>query len=273
MRESIRLESKVRKGKKSGKKRKRIFFIKKTGNKKKAGTKRRFSGKALKNGLSGKMQIAVTILLLAVCLTGIREALFYKTPSVKTQQTGKAGPDENNTVLAAEDGTCGRPEITTDFLDVNPYSRSGRTLKAVKGVVIHYVANPGSTAKENRDYFENLKDTHLTKASSHYIIGLEGEIIQCIPQSEISYASNNRNSDTISIECCHPGESGKFNKKTYASLVQLTAWICDTYGLSSEDVIRHYDVTGKLCPKYYVEHKNAWKNFQKAVQKRLDSKG
>ena len=73
---------------------------------------------------------------------------------------------------------------------MNPYSRSGIALKKVKGVVIHYVANPGSTAKENRDYFNNLQNTHTTKASSHYIVGLDGEIIQCIPQNEISYASN-----------------------------------------------------------------------------------
>ena len=83
--------------------------------------------------------------------------------------------------------------------------------------MIHYVANPGSTAKENRDYFNNLQNTHITKASSHYIVGLDGEIIQCIPQNEISYASNNRNKDTISIECCHPGKDGKFNEKTYDS--------------------------------------------------------
>ena len=89
--------------------------------------------------------------------------------------------------------------------------------------------NPGSTAKENRDYFNNLQNTHLTKASSHYIVGLDGEVIQCIPQSEISYASNNRNKDTISIECCHPKKNGKFNDKTYNSG-------CAPYSVDLQDV-------------------------------------
>ena len=139
--------------------------------------------------------------------------------------------------------------------------------------MIHYVANPGSTARENRDYFENLKDTHLTKASSHFIIGLDGEIIQCIPLDEISYASNERNSDTISIECCHPGKNGKFNKKTYRSLTQLTAWLCASYGLTDADVIRHYDVTGKMCPKYFVKHEDAWMDFLSDIAEKLEKTG
>lgn len=119
-----------------------------------------------------------------------------------------------------------RPELDVDLLTINEYSRPGVSLDSINGIVIHYTANPGSTAKQNRDYFEGLKDCKNTKASSHFIVGLDGEIVQCIPSSEISYASNDRNDDTISIECCHPDSTGKFNKKTYKSLVHLTAWLC-----------------------------------------------
>ncbi len=162
-----------------------------------------------------------------------------------------------------------KPEITENFLPVNSYSRPGIAIGDINGVVVHYVANPGSSAEENREYFEGLKDTHTTKASSHFIIGLEGEIIQCIPLDEISYASNGRNGDTISIECCHPDEDGKFNEKTYDSLVNLVSWLCEEYGLSSEDVIRHYDVTGKLCPIYYVEHEDKWTEFRQEIEQKL----
>ena len=30
-------------------------------------------------------------------------------------------------------------------------------------------------------------------------------------------------------------------------------------------VIRHYDVKGKLCPLYYVEHPEAWEQFKAAL--------
>ena len=40
--------------------------------------------------------------------------------------------------------------------------------------------------------------------------------------------------------------------------VKLTAWLCTRFGLTSDQVIRHYDVTGKDCPKYYVENPDAW---------------
>lgn len=151
--------------------------------------------------------------------------------------------------------------IQHQFLTINPYSRSGKSLHHVNGIVIHYTANPGSTAKNNRNYFENLRYTKTTSVSSHFIIGLDGEIIQCIPLNEIAYASNNRNRDTISIECCHPDESGKFNEETYNSLVKLVRALMKTYHLQSQDVIRHYDVTGKICPKYFVEHEDQWKEF------------
>ena len=166
--------------------------------------KRKKSGKKRKGRkqISNKRQLAITILFLAVFISILHSSFLWKPNSVSgISPKQEEGSDVGSRVLPAEDGPCGRPEITEDFLDKNPYSRSGIALRKVKGVVIHYVENPGCTAKETRDYFNNLQNTLLTKASSHYIVGLDGEVIQCIPQSENSYASNNRNKYTISIEC------------------------------------------------------------------------
>lgn len=161
-------------------------------------------------------------------------------------------------------------EVIKNYLTPNEYSRPGKELKEVNAIVVHYVGNPGTTAAQNRSYFENLKDTHATSASSHYIIGLEGEIIQCVPLNEISYASNNRNKDTIAIECCHPDETGQFTTATYKSLVKLVAALCRTYDLDPETgIIRHYDVTGKYCPLYYVNHEDEWYGFKLDVKAEL----
>ena len=185
-----------------------------------------------------------------------------KIPSAK--KTEKKNEDAGKVPAAP-----GAPEITEDFLEPNKYSRSRKKLKKVNGIVVHFVDNPGSTAKQNRDFFNNLAKTHVRKASSHYIIGLEGEIIQCIPRGEIAYASKERNKDTISIECCHENSSGKFNKKTKKSLVNLAEWLCRTYDLTEKQVIRHYDVTGKMCPRYYVEHPGAWKKLRAGIKKKI----
>lgn len=158
-----------------------------------------------------------------------------------------------------------QPEIDVQLLDVNPYSRPGIETDGINGIVIHYTANPGSTAQENRDYFNGLQYSQETEASSNFIVGIDGEIIQCVPTWEVAYASNERNSDTVSIEVCHPDEDGQFTEETYRSLVQLTAWLCVKFDLSQEDVIRHYDVTGKICPKYFVEHEDAWEEFRDNV--------
>lgn len=161
-----------------------------------------------------------------------------------------------------------RPQIDVQLLTLNEFSRPGGKLNKINGIVIHYTGNPGSSAQGNRDYFESLKDSRVTKASSHFVVGLDGEIIQCVPTEEISYASNNRNRDTIAIEVCHPDETGKFNDVTYESLIHLTAWLCNRCGLDSEDVIRHYDVTEKICPKYYVEHEDAWMKLKDDVEEK-----
>lgn len=166
--------------------------------------------------------------------------------------------------------TAAKPEIDVQLLDVNPYSRPETKSDKITGIVIHYTANPGATAKQNRDYFNGLQESHETQASSHFIVGLDGEIIQCVPTWEVAYASNSRNHDTVSIECCHPDETGKFTKETYQSMVQLTAWLCQKFGLTEEDVIRHYDVTGKNCPKYFVEDEKAWQKFRENVKKALE---
>lgn len=160
--------------------------------------------------------------------------------------------------------------IDQQFLTINPYSRPGTKLGMINGIVIHYIGNPGTTAQQNRDYFESLKSqsgSNTTSVSSNFIIGMDGEIIQCIPIDEKSYASNNRNGDTIAIEVCHPEADGKFTEETYESLVRLTAWLANELDLSAKEIIRHFDITGKSCPKYFVEDEKAWKQFKKDVKK------
>ncbi|MEY8355752.1 peptidoglycan recognition family protein [Lachnospiraceae bacterium 54-53] len=160
--------------------------------------------------------------------------------------------------------------VEQDYLDPNPYSRPGTEMNKVREIVIHYVANPGTSAKQNMNYFNSLKDqTGIRKisASSHFIIGLEGEVLQGIPVYEMAYStSKEKNVNTLSIECCHPDETGEFNDDTYESLVRLTAWLCRNLNLTEKDVIRHYDATGKDCPRYYVAHEDAWEKFLEDVK-------
>lgn len=162
-----------------------------------------------------------------------------------------------------------KPDIDVQLLTPNMYSRPGTNTQKIKGIVIHYTANPGSTAVQNRNYFEGLKDSHQTKASSHFVVGIKGEIVQCVPTWEEAYASNTRNKDTISIETCHKNSDGKYTRQTYKSMVQLTAWLCKKFDLTEKDVIRHYDITGKICPKYFVEDEKAWEKFKKDVRDML----
>lgn len=159
------------------------------------------------------------------------------------------------------------PDWTEDFLTISEYSRPGDPLGEVKNIFVHYTANPNTSAAQNRSYFENLKDMHdVPGASAHFIIGIEGEILQIVPLDEMAYAVKGRNEDSISIECCYKAENGQFTQETYDSLISLLAWLTDTYGLDEEDILRHYDCGGKKCPLYYVEHEDAWKILKQDVE-------
>ena len=67
------------------------------------------------------------------------------------------------------------------------------TRRQVKNIVIHYVGNPGTSAKATRNYFDGLADQDAQKegvsSSSHFVVGLDGEVIQCIPIDEVAYAN------------------------------------------------------------------------------------
>lgn len=161
--------------------------------------------------------------------------------------------------------------IEDRLLVINPYSRSGEKQGKIQKIVVHWVGNANTSAIANRNYFNNLATTHKTSASSHYIIGLNGEIIRCIPENEVAFHSGSysMNRKSIGIEDCHPDWGGKFNDKTYNSLVELCADICRRYGLGINDIIRHYDVTGKDCPHYYVQNPIEWIDFKNKVAEKL----
>ena len=161
--------------------------------------------------------------------------------------------------------------IEDRLLSINEYSRTGEKQNKIEKIVVHWVGNARSSAIGNRNYFESLAKTHKTYASSHYIIGLDGEIIRCIPENEVAFhsGSHSMNRKSIGIEDCHPDWDGKFNENTYNSLVELCADICRRYSLGIDAIIRHYDVTGKECPRYYVRNEQAWIQFKNDVANKL----
>lgn len=168
-------------------------------------------------------------------------------------------------------------KITEKFLEINPMSRPNKKLKRVRGVVIHYVGNPKSTAIANRNYFNNLKNQSKVYASAHYIIGLDGEIIQCMPENEMAYHVGAKtyvtdrlgsypNDSTIGIECCHLDSAGNMTAATIKSLTELTRDLCQRYGLDPiRDLYIHKEVTGKHCHAYYVNNPQKWTEFKASV--------
>lgn len=217
-----------------------------------------------------KQQRAIMVFLTMLALT----AAFYWLVALFLKDGGEPAqsfPKKEDIAAPVMNDTAQHPEWITDYLTPNEYSRPGDALEEVNSIFVHYTANPGTSAAQNRSYFEQLKDTHERSASAHFIIGYDGEIIHCIPLNEIAYGVQTRNFDSISIECCYiDEEEASFTKETHDALVELLAYLLQTYHLSTEDILRHYDCGGKLCPLYYVENEDAWETLKQEVAQKLN---
>ena len=157
-----------------------------------------------------------------------------------------------------------------NFTDANNVGR-------IKYIVIHYVGALGG-AKANCQYYAG----QYIGASAHYFVGFEGEIWQSVPDEDVAWhcGANSykhkecRNSNSIGIELCvrkrdtsRLGAEDKdwyFEDETVAAAVELTKYLMKKYGVPASRVIRHYDVTGKICPNPYVYNTTAhtWDEFK-----------
>jgi N-acetylmuramoyl-L-alanine amidase len=180
-------------------------------------------------------------------------------------------------------------KIENLLLTKNQFSRPGAHLKVVKGIVIHWVGNPGASAKANRNYFESLKSQNpdaknARYASAHFIIGIEGEIIHCVPEDEVAYHAGAKNynsavlnalnttypnNSALGIELCHPDWTGKFERDTLTAARELCASLIVKHQIPFGNLFRHFDVTGKDCPRYFVRNKDAWNDFRENVYAEL----
>ncbi len=167
--------------------------------------------------------------------------------------------------------------ITQRF--ITGHCRPYRKLERVTAVIIHWTANTrrGAGAMANRNYFSSSPKTPEGKpiyASAHFCVD-SISIVQCLPEDEVGYHvgssrpykpdgirikgnSSSPNNVTIGIEMC-VNEDGDFNI-TRSQTIELTRYLVQKYNISRINVLRHFDITGKDCPKMMLDN-NVWNNF------------
>lgn len=155
--------------------------------------------------------------------------------------------------------TVSKPTMITKLHKISKYHRPGTKRKRTTKIAWHYTGKAEVPALNTWKYFEN----NNVYASAHFICGLDGEIYYSVPMDEIAYTTNEANSYSIGIECATTGLDDHYSDKQYKSMVQLGAWLCQYYGLDPRnDFIRHYDVTKKICPRYFVNNSKMWSQFK-----------
>jgi N-acetylmuramoyl-L-alanine amidase len=171
------------------------------------------------------------------------------------------------------------------LLTPNKHSRPQTPMPAVLAVVMHWTEAYGWSALEIRDYFESLKSgVEGRSASAHYAVD-EDEAILMVPTSEVAYHCGSGsdfpigytqfaidrfhdypNKYTIGIEMCIKGD-GEFDPRTIDNARMIAATACTRYDLRPAlQIVRHYDVTGKVCPKRFVEYPKEFEAFKESVK-------
>lgn len=135
-------------------------------------------------------------------------------------------------------------------------------------LVIHFTANDGDSAKNNADYFAR----EAPGASAHFFVD-EREIWQSVQEKDIAWHCGTRgmyfhpycrNANSLGIELCSRkrGEKYYFTPETVKNAQQFVRSLMKRYGIPTENVVRHYDVTHKNCPAPFVEDAGAWQRFK-----------
>lgn len=150
------------------------------------------------------------------------------------------------------------------------FNPSVRALSSIKYIVMHYTSNTNDTAKNNALYFRDA----AISASAHYFVSDES-IYQSVPDNHAAYAvglgsmkepyfkwpsmwQKITNSNSISIELCGSKSGPEASETTKRTACKLAADLMDKYGLTPSCLYRHYDVTGKPCPKWAVDDEMKW---------------
>lgn len=154
------------------------------------------------------------------------------------------------------------------------YSKGRHT--AIKFLVLHYSANNGDTALGNCKYFSGAN----RNASAHYFVDEKG-IYRSVRDMNVAWHCGSmngykhkycRNTNSIGIEMCsRKDKNGRFyiKEETVTNAIELTKQLMKKYNIPIENVLRHYDVTGKICPKPFVENLEDWKQFKDRLEEEM----
>ena len=159
-----------------------------------------------------------------------------------------------------------------------------RNIADIKYIVIHYTANDGDTDEGNGNYFAN----NIVGASAHYFVD-DDSITRSVPDDYIAWAVGGSkykytkggtfygkctNANSISIELCDTKKNGvyDFTETTMKNAADLVKLLMEKYTVPVERVIRHYDVTGKVCPKPFVDDEKAWKEFKERLVDNMEKR-
>lgn len=168
---------------------------------------------------------------------------------------------------------------------LTPHNHNEGTIDRIKYIVIHYVGALGG-AKANCQWYAGGN----RNASAHYFVDFDGAVWQSVEDKDVAWHCGGKkyadtsggtyhgictNANSIGIEMCVRNKGSQadtsrdwyFEDSTVKAAIQLTRELMAKYNIPADRVIRHYDVTGKICPNPYVYNagEHTWDAFKAAI--------
>lgn len=157
------------------------------------------------------------------------------------------------------------------LLTINKFSRPGRKSTRPKTTLtLHWTQWPNGTAHQVRADWESKKDyTGPAKpfGAAHIVID-DTESLLCIPLDEVAYHCGVPigNETSIGIELCVKDKEGTMSLAALDRAVEVCAELCRQFNIPPEKILRHYDWSKKVCPKWFVDHPDEFEQFKKDVK-------
>jgi N-acetyl-anhydromuramyl-L-alanine amidase AmpD len=135
-------------------------------------------------------------------------------------------------------------------------------------IVVHYTGTVSAQGKAQK--LAERMGTRTDSVSTHYLVGEDG-VFQCVKDNHSAYHIGKKsdakkidvyNANAIGVDLVEKKCDTKtckatdcdwwYSDKVFAKGLELIVFLMRKYDIPLDHVVRHYDVTGKICPSPFV---------------------
>lgn len=158
--------------------------------------------------------------------------------------------------------------------------RPPRSSNDIDLVVIHITDGGARLAEQTARWFANPNQHNLRgeeiHVSAHYVVGRQGEVVQCVRHEDIAHHAGRANPRSVGIEHVVPRSEGGLTDEQYGASVRLVSWLGDQLRipLDSQHIKGHaqadHRTTHRTCPDRAFDWTEFWMRVASQTEETFD---